>query len=94
MNSSRRETLQLAGAGLAASVLSFGGPLRAQVKEEAENEPVTITRKSIDRYLEVINVDLLEQQATGAGRMKLPDFEHDEFIPLSSAAAAPANPMS
>jgi lactate oxidase len=36
---------------------------RAQVEEEAENEPLTITRKGIDKYIEVINVDLLEQQA-------------------------------
>lgn len=29
-----------------------------------------------------------------AGRMKLPDFDQDAFIPLPSAPAAPANPMS
>lgn len=29
-----------------------------------------------------------------AGRMKLPDLDHDEFIPLPPDAAAPANPMS
>jgi len=29
-----------------------------------------------------------------AGRMKLPDFDHDEFIPLPGDPAAPANPMS
>jgi redox-sensitive bicupin YhaK (pirin superfamily) len=29
-----------------------------------------------------------------AGRMKLPDLDHDEFIPLPDEAAPPANPMS
>jgi redox-sensitive bicupin YhaK (pirin superfamily) len=29
-----------------------------------------------------------------AGRMKLPDLDHDEFIPLPPEPAAPANPMS
>ena len=29
-----------------------------------------------------------------AGRMKLPDLDHDEFIPLPPNPAAPANPMS
>ncbi|MCC7082097.1 MAG: pirin family protein [Burkholderiales bacterium] len=29
-----------------------------------------------------------------AGRMKLPDRDHDEFIPLPGDEAAPANPMS
>lgn len=29
-----------------------------------------------------------------AGRMKLPDFDHDEFVPLPGAPAAPANAMS
>jgi lactate oxidase len=33
------------------------------VKEEAENEPVTIVRKGIDKQIEVINVDLLEAEA-------------------------------
>ncbi len=28
------------------------------------------------------------------GRMKLPDLDHDEFVPLPPDAAAPANPMS
>jgi L-lactate oxidase len=36
---------------------------RAQVAQEAENEPVTIQRKGIDKYLDVINVDLLEADA-------------------------------
>ena len=29
-----------------------------------------------------------------AGRMKLPDRDHDEFVPLPGDTAAPANPMS
>lgn len=29
-----------------------------------------------------------------AGRMKLPDFDHDEYIPLPPDPAPPANPMS
>jgi redox-sensitive bicupin YhaK (pirin superfamily) len=29
-----------------------------------------------------------------AGRMKLPDLDHDEFIPLPEERAAPPNPMS
>ena len=29
-----------------------------------------------------------------AGRMKLPDLDHDEFIPLPGEPSAPANPMS
>jgi lactate oxidase len=38
-------------------------PARAQVREEAENEPVTIVRKGIDKQIEVISVDLLEAEA-------------------------------
>ncbi|MGD9616541.1 MAG: alpha-hydroxy-acid oxidizing protein [Alphaproteobacteria bacterium] len=33
------------------------------MQEEAENEPVTLIRKGIDRYLDVVNVDLLEAEA-------------------------------
>jgi len=29
-----------------------------------------------------------------AGRMKLPDLDHDEYIPLPADPAPPANPMS
>jgi hypothetical protein len=29
-----------------------------------------------------------------AGRMKLPDLDHDEFIPLPEEPAPPPNPMS
>jgi lactate oxidase len=55
--------LHFASAGLATAALSFTGFARAQVKEEAENEPFTITRKGIDKYIDVINIDLLEEQA-------------------------------
>lgn len=63
MNSSRRDVLRLAGAGIAAAALSVTGVVRAQVHEEAENEPVTIVRKGIDKEVDVINVDLLESEA-------------------------------
>jgi L-lactate oxidase len=63
MNASRRDMLQWAGAGLAAAALSMTGVARAQVQEEADNEPVMILRKGIDKALEVINVDLLEAEA-------------------------------
>src|SRR3712207_163371 len=62
MISTRREILQWAGAGLAAT-WAVAGVARAQVREEAENEPVMILRKGIDKELEVINVDLLEAEA-------------------------------
>lgn len=40
--------------------------------------------------------DRLEQAKADwqAGRMKLPDLDHDEFIPLPTEPGAPANPMS
>lgn len=63
MNPSRRERLQFASAGLATAALSASGLVRAQVKEEAGNEPVTLVRKGIDKEIEVINIDLLEEQA-------------------------------
>jgi lactate oxidase len=56
--------LSFAGAGLAAmAVSSQRGIAWAQVREEAENEPIAIVRKGIDKYLNVINVDLLEADA-------------------------------
>ncbi|HET9274103.1 MAG TPA: alpha-hydroxy-acid oxidizing protein [Methyloceanibacter sp.] len=56
--------LQLAGAGVAsAAALSVTRPAQAQVAEEASAEALTITRKGINKDLEVINVDLLEEQA-------------------------------
>lgn len=39
---------------------------RSQVAEEAGTDPLTITRKSIDKGLQVINIDLLEEQARDA----------------------------
>jgi hypothetical protein len=64
MISSRREMFRLTGAGLvSAAALSVIGAARAQVREEAENEPLTIVRKGINKELEVINVDLLEVEA-------------------------------
>jgi lactate oxidase len=56
--------LQLAGASAAAAAAqSLARPARAQVAEEAGTEALTITRKGINKDLEVINVDLLEEQA-------------------------------
>src|SRR3546814_10684364 len=64
MISSRRRVLQLAGAGVAsAAAWSVVPSARAQVKEEAENEPLTIVRKGIDKELEVVSADLLEEEA-------------------------------
>ena len=64
MTASRRQMLKFGGAGLAAAaVLSPYRALWAQVKEEAENEPVPLVRKGIDKYLNVINADLLEAEA-------------------------------
>ncbi|MGE3283239.1 MAG: alpha-hydroxy-acid oxidizing protein [Alphaproteobacteria bacterium] len=64
MTASRRETIRFLGAGLAAAaVLPPRQWALAQVQEEAENEPVTLIRKGIDRYLDVVNVDLLEAEA-------------------------------
>jgi L-lactate oxidase len=63
MSTSRRDLLKLAGAGAASAALAAAGFVWAQVKEEAENEPVTIVRKGIDKQIEVINVDLLEAEA-------------------------------
>jgi lactate oxidase len=56
--------LRLVGVGsVSAAALSMARSARAQVAQEAENEPVTIQRKGIDKYLDVINVDLLEADA-------------------------------
>ena len=63
MSTSRRDLLKLAGAGAASAALAAAGFVWAQVKEEADNEPVTIVRKGIDKAIEVINVDLLEAEA-------------------------------
>ena len=65
MLASRRQLLCQAGAGLASAALLLltSWSALAQVKEEAENEPVTIVRKGIDKEIEVINIDLLEAEA-------------------------------
>lgn len=64
MNTSRRSMLKFAGASLAAAAVSGSGTsVWAQAQEEAQNEPLTIVRKGIDKHLEVINVDLLEAEA-------------------------------
>ena len=63
MNPSRRGMLQLAGAGIASAALGATGLARAQVPEEANTEALTLMRKGIDRPLNVINIDLLEEQA-------------------------------
>jgi L-lactate oxidase len=64
MISSRRELLHLIGSGAAAaSAFSLVGTAHAQVAEEAGTETLEISRKGIDKALEVINIDLLEQQA-------------------------------
>lgn len=64
MLSSRREMLKYAGAGIATTAAwSIVGPAHAQVEEEAGAEPLEITRKGIDKNLQVINIDLLEEQA-------------------------------
>jgi lactate oxidase len=56
--------VRLVGGGLAsAAALSMVRSARAQVDEEAQNEPLTIIRKGIDKDLEVINVDFLEAEA-------------------------------
>jgi L-lactate oxidase len=47
MLASRREVLRLGTAGVATAALSATGFARAQVTEEADNEPVTLIRKGI-----------------------------------------------
>lgn len=63
MNSSRRQILQFAGAGFATAALSVSGLVRAQAKEEADTEPLTIVRKGINKDIRVFNIDLLEEEA-------------------------------
>lgn len=67
MVSSRRELLARTGAGfVAAAGWSIVGTAHAQVKEEASTDPLQITRKGIDKDLQIINIDLLEEQAKAA----------------------------
>jgi lactate oxidase len=64
MKSSRRGLLTWAGVGIASvAALSIGGTAHAQVAEEANTDPLTITRKGINKALEVISADILEEQA-------------------------------
>jgi L-lactate oxidase len=61
---SRRELIGLAGAGLAMIAAStLPRPAHAQVEEEASQEPLNIVRKGIDKYTQVYNIDLLEEEA-------------------------------
>ena len=74
---------------MATAALSVTGAARAQVKEEVENASVTIVRKGIDKEIEVINVDLLEEQAKKSricgGRPGYNIFS----IPLAAGVLAP-----
>ncbi|MCX8999898.1 alpha-hydroxy-acid oxidizing protein [Rhizobiaceae bacterium BDR2-2] len=64
LSSSRRDMLKLAGVGVAAAALaSTATNAAAQVPEEADTEALSIMRKGIDRTLDVINIDLLEEAA-------------------------------
>jgi len=61
---SRREMVQLLGVGAAsAAALSPVRSALAQAQEEAQNDPLTIVRKGIDKELQVISADLLEAEA-------------------------------
>lgn len=59
--SSRRDLLKYAGAGIATAALASRAG--AQVAEEANTEPLTLTRKGIDKALNVVNIDLLQEAA-------------------------------
>lgn len=67
MSSSRRDILKRSvGVAATAAGWSIIGTAHAQVKEEAGTDPLQITRKGINKDLEVINIDLLEAQAKAA----------------------------
>jgi lactate oxidase len=67
MLSSRRELLKVVGAGAAtAAAWPLIVAAHAQVAEEAGSAPLEITRKGINKQLQVINIDLLEAQAKAA----------------------------
>lgn len=61
---SRRDLFRYAGMGVAATALA-GMPVAAvaQVPEEANTAPLSITRKGIDKAFEVFNIDILEEEA-------------------------------
>lgn len=65
---SRRDVFHLAGAGAglaSAATLSMVRPVRAQLPEVASSPSVTVVQRGINRELDVINIDLLENQAKG-----------------------------
>ena len=63
MDQSRRGALHLFGAAVAAAGLMSAGAADAQVADETKTEPLTLLRKGIDKDLDVINIDLLEEDA-------------------------------
>lgn len=64
MKGSRRDMLKLAGAGLAAAAVSSPRDIAwAQKQEDVADELVTIVRRGVDKYLDVVNADLLEAEA-------------------------------
>lgn len=61
---SRREMVRLLGVGAtSAAALSPVRSALAQAQEEAQNDPLTIVRKGIDKELQIISADLLEAEA-------------------------------
>lgn len=58
---SRRGLLKYASAGIATVALT--SKAKAQVAEEANTEPLTLSRKGIDKALDVVNVELLQEAA-------------------------------
>jgi lactate oxidase len=63
MDGLRRRLLHLGCAGLATASSLSTRVAGAQVREVAGNEPGTLLRPGTDREIEVINTDLLEEQA-------------------------------
>ena len=63
MDISRRQLLQIVGAGVGAASLGCARTLLAQVPEESNSDALAIMRKGIDKPLQVINIDLLEAEA-------------------------------
>lgn len=63
ISTSRRNLLQLTAAGAAAAAtLATTRNAFAQVPEEANTDVLSISRKGIDKALDIINIDLLEEQ--------------------------------
>ena len=64
---------------------------RGDWAEAARQMRLAIAEKELENH------ELQIEQAKAdwrAGRMKLPDYDNNEFIPLPGDPAAPANPMS